>query len=183
MQQFGPTAFGDETRQVTLQTTSMDATGPTLDLASDRPPETDSGCFYPPSGVVCAGIYAGRRGDMVKIGQSLNLRQRVDTLALDELLAVLPVHVSRQQGEGEQAYITRVRDAVQTIEHRIQTAIADLRIVQLSRANANEWFRFDGRILEVLHEAGAILATRRIPGRILRTRPARFGWPIDGVGR
>jgi hypothetical protein len=153
-----------------------------LGAGRELAPETDCDSRTPlvasPLRVVCPGIYAGRIGDRVKIGCSLNLPQRVDAFRFEELIAVLPVHVPRDPADDDRGYSYRVRDAVRDLEARLHAALAGQRVPGVSRANANEWFRFDDRVLMVLFEAGAILARPRVSGRPLGTRAGKPGWPL-----
>ena len=140
---------------------------------------TDCGDLVQSSGtslghVVTPGIYAGRIGDRVKIGYSLNLPQRVDQFRFEELIAVLPFGCPQGAGESEGAYVVRVRYELRARERQIHTALDSYRLRGLTRSNANEWFRLDDVVLSVLADYGAIIARARPAGRSLRCRVGRL---------
>lgn len=147
--------------------------GPRREVALKRDTDYLSRYLSGPSpigAVVSPGIYAGRIGERVKIGCSLNLPQRTAAFEFDELLAVLPIHVSRHAGEPDAAYAFRVRDVIQQRERALHTALAAFRLRLLSRSNANEWFAFNDELLRVLFAHGAVVARARVTGRPLGRR-------------
>jgi hypothetical protein len=128
--------------------------------------------------VVSPGLYAGRIGEKVKIGYSLNLPRRTDAFRFEELIAVLPVSAPREPDEGATAYAFRVRNLLQQRERQIHDALATKRVTRGRRANADEWFRLDDEMLRVLFEHGAIVARARPQGRVFGTRTT--GGPVKG---
>jgi hypothetical protein len=99
------------------------------------------------------GLYAGRIGDRVKIGQPINVAQRVDSFKFDELIGVKPLAPSvRSADEHPEDYALAVKPELMARERAIHGRLATHRIVTGRRANANEWFRLDDELIRVLFD-------------------------------
>jgi hypothetical protein len=153
----------------------------------ERPAQTDTGALLPSlengysvvGWPICPGLYAGRVADRVKIGQSMNLPQRIDAFKFDELLGVRPLAVPpRETSAHPEDHALAVKRLLVEAERRILTALAPYRINRQRRANALEWFAFDDSILRLLFAEGWIVARARVAGAPLGTRFGRAFWPV-----
>jgi hypothetical protein len=153
----------------------------------DRGPQTDtaSGSARLENGYsvvgwpICPGLYAGRVADRVKIGQSMNLPQRVDAFKFDELLGLRPLVVPpAAASDHPEDHVLEVKRHLVDAERQILAHLAPYRIHRQRRANAHEWFAFDDAILRALFDEGWIVARARVSGPPLGTRFGRAFWPV-----
>jgi hypothetical protein len=151
-----------------------------------KPAQTDTRAFSPrlENGYsvvgwpICPGLYAGRLADRVKIGQSMNLPQRIDAFKFDELLGLRPVVVTPPAASDHpEDHALEVKRQLVDAERQILAHLAPYRINRQRRANAHEWFAFSDAILRVLLDEGWIVARARVSGPPLGTRFGRTFWP------
>jgi hypothetical protein len=72
------------------------------------------------------GLYAGRIGDRVKIGQSMNVAQRVDSFKFEELIGLKPfVPSDRRADEHPEDHALAVKRELMTREREIHTQASD----------------------------------------------------------
>ena len=81
-------------------------------------------------------VYYARRGDLIKIGTSIKLRQRMVTLKIDELLAVEPGSYNLEAQRHEQ--------------------FADDQVIIKRRGKPNEWYRPGKALVELTQALRAI---------------------------
>ena len=125
---------------------------------------------------ISPGLYAGRIGDRVKIGQSRNVAQRADSFKFEELIGLKPlVPPVRRADEHPEDHALAVKRELMTRERGIHTRLATHRIASGRRANANEWFRVDDELIRVLFDEGWIVARARV-APTLGTRFGRALW-------
>jgi hypothetical protein len=128
---------------------------------------------------ICPGLYAGRVADRVKIGQSMNLPQRIDAFKFDELLGVRPLALPpRETSTHPEDHALEVKRLLVAAERQILSHLAPHRVNRQRRANAHEWFAFSDAILRALFDEGWIVARARVSGPPLGTRFGRVFWPV-----
>ena len=120
--------------------------------------------------MVSPGLYAGRVGNTVKIGFSLNLPQRIASFRFEELVGVLLLPQESTSRDGTARAFT-LRDRLKSREAAIHQALADKRVSRDCRPNTNEWFHFDDTVVRVLFAHGFTVARARVAGKPLGVRP------------